>query len=259
MMVSDESAERRQRVAVFGHFESACTLAVILSQVTGMHPLDAAVAARTTPAVLPTRFTSREAANLVARLKASGVEAAVIQDAELPAMTNVPIVHHARIGEDDLELCELHGDCAQRIPWNHILVVAVGRIPGRRHQRTTDEGRPSVLSAAPLPSVGRIQTPDHTDLELWLLCREPKPVYCIRHGEFNYETLGDARVSSAAVNFDRFLRQLIERASSARQTPGTCAFLNHHSLGCEFKSTEEIQQQALLAWVQRYGPPAPVT
>lgn len=253
------TTERHHRVAVFGRVESLSVLATILCEITGMRLLDAIVVARSTPGILPLFFTAIEAPMLVAQLKLLGIQAIVVDDAELPTMQQARIVHHAHIGNDAFEIYDLRGDCAERILWKQMAVVAVGRVPSRRHPRITDEGRPSILSAAPLPNVGRVDTPDHGDWELWLLCREPTAVYCIKHGEFNYETLGEDCVGSATMNFDLFVRRLIQCATSARQTPGTYAFLHHHSSGCEFRSSEALQQQSLLAWVLERDAPVPVS
>lgn len=245
---SQSVSARDLRVAVLAHVESTQLLATLICEATGALPVDAAFAARYTPGILPHGFTLAEAESLVQHLRPMGVQAVVIAEADLPNVSHAVAMHHARIFEDALEVCDLQGRCATRILWNHLAVIAVGCVPGESHVRFMDEGRPSVLSAAPLPSAGRVTTPERPHLELWLVCRDPLTAYRLKHDEFNYETLADERGSSATENFDRFLRQLVSKAPQARRTPGTYAYLQHIRAGYEFKSSEGVQQQALVAW-----------
>lgn len=235
-------------VAVFGRLESPQILASLLCEVNGMSPIDAVFSARHIPGVLPLSFTLAEAQSLVARLAALGIKAGIIAESVLPKISQCVTIHHARITEDALEICDLRGQCATRILWERVAVIAIGSVPGESHLRFIDDGRPSVVSAAPMPSAGRLATPQRPNLELWFLCRGPTAVYCIKHDEFNYETLGEACASSAAENFDRFVRRLVEKASTARRTPGAYAFLHRMLSGYECKSSDALQQQALLGW-----------
>lgn len=239
---------RDSRVAVFARVESLELLAELICEVTGISPTDALFAARGMPGLLPHPFSLAEAESLVKHLSSLGVRAAVIGTKDLPDMSQFIVMHHARIAEDALEICDLRGDCTTRISWDRLAVIAVGCVPGKHHMRFNDEGRPSVLSAAPMPSAGRLATRERPELELWLLCCEPAAVYCLKHDEFNYETLADECAPSAAENFDRFVRRLVNKAPQARRTPGTYAFLQRILLGYECKSSEGVQQQALLAW-----------
>ncbi len=244
----EPSPVRDHRVAVFARIESPQLLAELICEMTGATPTDAMFAAHGTPGILPHPYTLTEAESLVAHLRPLGLQAAVVSEADLPDMSKPILMHHARIAEDALEICDLRGDCAARLLWDRLAVIAVGCVPGKHHLRFNEEGRPSVLSAAPLPSAGRLATPERPELELWLLCRGPTAVYCLKHDEFNYETLAEECESSAAENFDRFVRRLVDKAPQARRTPGTYAFLQRILRGYEYKSSAAVQQQALLGW-----------
>lgn len=240
---------RDRRVAVFAHVESPQLLATLVCEMLGKPPLDAMFITRNTPGLLPQPFTLDEANRLVEHVKPLGIQAAVIAEADLPDMSGAITMHHARIAEDALEVCDLQGRCATRVTWDRIAVIAAGSVPSDSHMRFIDDGRPSVLSAAPMPSVGRLATPERPHLELWLLCHGPSVVYRMKHDEFNYETLAADRAPSAAENFDRFVRRLVAMVPQARRTPGTYAYLQHMLAGYEFKSSEAVRQQALIGWI----------
>ncbi len=239
---------RDRRVAVFARIGSPQLLAELICETTGASPTDAVFAAHGTPGLLPHPFTLAEAESLVMHLGSLGMRAAVIAGTDLPDMSQSIMMHHARIAEDALEVCDLRGQCASRVSWDRLAVIAVGSVPGKKHVRFNEDGRPSVLSAAPMPSICRLATRVRPELELWLLCREPTTVYRLKHDEFNYETLGEECASTAAENFDRFVRRLVQKAPKARPTPETYAFLQRILLGYECKSSEAVQQQALLCW-----------
>lgn len=242
-------AVRDQRVAIFAHVECPQLLATLVCEMTGTPLLDAVIVTRNTPGLLPHPFTLDEANRLVEHVKPLGIQAAVVAETDLPDMSDVNTMHHSRIVEDALEVCDLQGHCASRVAWDRIAVIAVGSVPGDSHMRFIDDGRPSVLSAAPMPSVGRLATPERPHLEFWLLCHSPAAVYRLKHDEFNYETLAADRAPSAAENFDRFVRRLVTMVPQARRTPGTYAYLQHMLAGYEFKSDEAIRQQALIGWI----------
>jgi hypothetical protein len=71
----------------------------------------------------------------------------------------------------------------------------------------------------------------------------------VRHDRFNYESLQAARTTSATTNFDRFARDLIAHATVTRLTPSTRAFLDHHLVGYDFRTSADLQEQACLSWV----------
>lgn len=250
---SESIVMRDQRVAVFGHVDSPQVLAELVCEVAGMPPLDALHIVRNTPGVLAQPFSLTEARQLVERIQPLGIQATVVADADLPNVRTPSTIHHARFTDEALEVCDLQGRCATRVPWNELAVIATGSVPSENHLRFIDDGRPTVLSTAPLPNTGRLATPERPHLELWLLCRNPSAVYRLKHDEFNYETLGDQRAASAAENFDHLVCRLVELAPHARRTPGTHAYLQHRLAGYEFKSCDTIQQQALLGWILNRG------
>jgi hypothetical protein len=237
------------RVAVFARTSDPHLLAEVLCRVVHIRPLDAVIAARHTPGVLSTPMTASQSQQFVAVLHDMGIAAAAVAVADLPDLSSATSLHHVRCLDEGLQIFDLRGNPAELIPWIEMVVVAIGAIPAEHTPRFMDRGRPSVVSAAPLPEVGRIDAAQHHVLELWLLRRDGVAAYRLRHDHFNYDGLERAKSESATVNFDRFVRQLIDLCGSIRRTPSTHAYLAHEVARYEFSSSEELQQHALLSWV----------
>jgi len=244
-----EIGQRNHRVAVFAKVADPHVLAMLLCRVLDVRPLDAVIVARHAPGVLPTPMTFEQSQQLVAALGELGLQAAAIEAAKLPDLANAATIHHARCRDDGLEIIDLFGRPAEVIPWVDVAVIGIGRVPGETSSHFVEQGRPAVLSAAPLPSVGRIDAPSHKVLELWLVRRHPTTAYRIHHLQFNYQDLTGGKSESAAVNFERFARDVVHHAPGAVQTPSTHAFFVHDLLKYDFRTTSDLQQHVALHWV----------
>jgi hypothetical protein len=248
----DGPAARDHRLAVFSRIPDAHVLAELLCRVLGQRPLDALIAARHTPGVLPTLMTSEEAEQLVSLLHGVSVRAAAVSVACLPDVANAPSIHCAWCRDEGLQILDLYGDVAETILWSHIDVIVIGSIPGEPKPRFIEQGRPAVVSTATMPEVSRVDVTDANTLALWLLCRLPTRAYRMDHARFNYRSLETRKTEAATVNFGIFVRDLIQHAATVRLSPATHAFLSHgHRPQYEFHSGEELQQHALLHWVVR--------
>lgn len=250
---SDASAPasaRDHRLAVFAHVNDPHVLAELLIHVLGEHPLDAMLHARRTPAVLPVAMTASQASELVRLLGGLGLRAASTPISSLPDLENPVIVHQARFQDQGFEVLDMYGEPAELVPWEHITVLAIGEVPGEPTQHYPEQGRPAIVSAAPLPATVRMETPASRQLELWMLTRHPRRAFCLDHRRFNYACLGERKTESATANFELFARALVERARSARWTPSTHAYLTHDlHTKYEFASSGELKEQALVHWV----------
>jgi len=243
------------RVAVFGELADTHVLAAQLTHTLKLLPLDAVMAARHTPGLLPCRMSQHQANEIVAFLQRIGVRANTIASDAVPKLASPRVIHHARCRSDGLELLDHTGTPEALIPWNEIAALAVGRVPGEPKLHYAEQGRPSVLSAAPLPEVSRVESGASSIFELWLLCASSnqRPVR-MRHDRFNYDGLKDAETSSAITNFELFVRQLVDQSKQAQLTLATRRFLDHKLLKYDFKSSSELQEQALLAWMIQQQP-----
>lgn len=239
------------RVAVFAHMTDPDVLPDLLVEIVHLHHLDAAVAARSTPGILPISLTQPQADQLVAQLQENGFSAIAAPMKSIPDLTHATVLHHARPLESGLEILDLHGNPCELRPWSELGVIAVGSVPAETTSRYIEQGRPAVLSAAPIPEVSRVEVPERNSLELWCLTRDGHTAYRLRHNRFNYECLGSDMTESATVNFDRFLRRLVAAASGVRQTPSTHAFLAHELAKYQFDSVDQLQQQLILSWIMQ--------
>lgn len=237
------------RVAVFARMSDPHLLASMLCHILHIKLLDAAMIARHTPGVLSPLMNVDRADKLVAALRNIGITAAAVATAELPDLSQRKVVHHARLQDEGLEILDLHGQRVELLPWCQTGVIAIGSIPGESTCRYIEQGRPSVVSAAPLPEVGCVNTTDHNTLEMWLIARVSRVAYRLRHDRFNYECLGDAKTESATVNFELFAAGIMDRAVDARRTLSTHAYRAHETVNYRFTSSNDLQQQALLAWI----------
>lgn len=238
------------RLAVFARMTDPHVLAEMLCTVLGERPLDAIIVARHTPGILPNTMTAAQADRLVELLRGLGVHAARVAGQDLPDMVQPTVIHHARCREVGWELVDLYGTPMEVVPWSQVTVIAVGAVPGDVVHRYAEQGRPSILSAAPMPETGSVNRADTAAYELWVLRRSPTTAYRIDHRRFNYEALGGAKTESATANFEHMVKTLVEHATAARRTPSTHAFLAHDLRSkYDFASSGDLQQQALLHWV----------
>lgn len=239
------------RVAVFAHMTDPDVLPDMLVEIAQVHHLDAAVAARSTPGILPISLTQSQADQLVAQLHESGISAVAVSMKSLPDLSHPTVLHHARPLNSGLEILDLHGHACELRPWSELGVIAVGSVPAETTSRYLEQGRPSVVSAAPIPEVNHIEVPERNNLELWCLSRDGHAAYRLRHTRFNYECLGSDKTESATVNFERFVRKFVAAATGVRQTPSTHAFLAHELAKYQFDTLDQFQQQAILAWIMQ--------
>ena len=72
-MSTDSPHARDHRVAVFAHIGDPHVLAVLLCQALDVSPLNAVIAARHTPGLLPTLMTIQEAEQVVSLLSELGI------------------------------------------------------------------------------------------------------------------------------------------------------------------------------------------
>ena len=160
------------RVAVFAHVTDPDVLPEMLVEVLHLHHLDAVIVARHTPAVLPLSLTETQASQLIAQLEQSGYAAKVVAEDALPDLSHATVLHHARPLETGLEILDLHGNPCEFRPWSELGVIAVGSVPAETTSRFVEQGRPSVVSAAPIPEISHVEVPERNSLELWCVTRD---------------------------------------------------------------------------------------
>lgn len=238
------------RLAVFSHIDPH-DMASLLHEVIGILPLDGVLAAKETPGLIARPMTRSQADELVRRLHDQGISSYAIPAKSLPSLANATVLHHARFSDSSLTVLDLYGEVEEVIPWAAIGVIAIGQFPAESSLHAVDETRPSVLSAAPLPTAWTTDAGHRNALELWLLARMSDRLYYLRHDRFNYESLGEEMSDSATLNFDHFARRIIPFALHATQTPSTHAYLSKSLVGYSFPDQAALERQAVLNWVMR--------
>ena len=243
-MNSNQNIPADVRIALFAAAEDPQDLADVLIQELGMHATDAMIQAHSAPGLLPHRFPREQSEKLIDALQKLGLQAAAFADDELPDLHHSRSAHHCRCTTDGLEVIGADGKTENSIPWNDLDFICVGIIPQStsRHYPTRDM---SVLSAARRSPHAPLETPATEEPELWFARRNPFRPYRLDQQRMNYEYLGEKKTSSAAVNFQLFLKDLVQQAPQAYLAPSTRAFLNHGPEShYHFKSAEELASYA---------------
>lgn len=243
------TALRDHRLAVLTQPKDFQQVAELLSETVGMRPLDALIAVRQAPAVLPPVMTAGESQAMVALLHGLGIRAIAVPVVDLPDFENAVVVHHARCLPTAFEILDRSGASLGEIPWLSIAVAAIGALPGEKIHRYTGQAR-TVVSAAPMPELGLVEAPESALMELWILRRNHTAAYRIDHRRFNYEDLGELKTTSATANFRLFAKEFVSHLAASSLPDSTCAYLGQEPLSrYQFASREELQRAALLHWV----------
>lgn len=240
---------RDHRLAVLTQPKDLQQVAALLGETMGMRPLDALIAARHAPGVLPQLMTAGESQTMVTLLQGLGARAVAVPVGDLPDFENAVVIHHARCLPASFEILDRSGASLGEIPWMSIAVAAIGAIPGEKTHRYTGQER-TVVSAAPMPELGLVEAPDSTLMELWILRRNHTAAYRLDHRRFNYDSLGSLKSTSATANFRLFAKEFVSHLAASSLTDSTCAYLGQEPLSkYEFSSRDELQRAALLHWV----------
>jgi len=234
------------RVAVFGAPEDVTVIKEILTVSAGVHPDDAATAARMAPGILPGRFSREVAEAVAAQVGRRGIKAVSLHEAEIPKLDHAEIVHHARCQTDGLVVLGLHAELERRVPWSDVSLLSVGCVPVETVPRLSADTA-VIVHAAPNPHQVSAGATPHTGMELWLACQRPWTIYRIIHNRMNYEYLDERKTASATRNFTLFVEDLSQHAPQAYLTPATRAFLRHdHQRHFEFQSPGDLRDETIL-------------
>jgi hypothetical protein len=236
-MRTAETTEFSTRIAVFSKPDDAHELADVLTEELGLHPTDAMHEAHSTPCVLTPRLTSANAERVVTAIHKLGLRAEPISLDELREFEDIHTDHHVACRQLGLEILDLLGQPAERIPWDDLKVLSVGETPAEssHHQLA---GEFTIISSARRPQDINSDIPAHT-LELWIVCRHPARVCRLDASKLNFESLAERKTNSMHINLRLLLKDIVRHASNAHLTPATREFLDHDKL-TRFKSAEQL-------------------
>jgi hypothetical protein len=212
------------RVVVFGPPTDREALLRELRRELGLHPVDSRIHVRHLPGILPDRLDREDAERVADAIRRIGGDVAVIPADDWPDLSRAPTVHHVRCTDCGLEVVSQAGTSAELIPWEHLRLISVADVPldGVRHfvaPRTT------VIRVTPRIKDARLETRTVRGAEMWIVCENPFRAFRIDHREMNYEYLGGSLTGSAAVNFEVFLKDIVQHAPHAQLTPVARAYI----------------------------------
>ena len=213
-------------MAVYSKPDSAQELNSVFQRELKLHPTDALIWARHVPGILSSAFSADQARALVTAIHQIGVRSSAIPATDIPDLHHAAHVHHARCTDSGLQIVTINSEQEFVVPWSAIELICLGEVPveTNRHYST---GIWSGVSAGHHYQSSGVTVPGTPSLEAWIVCRQPHPVLCIDHGRMNYEYLGARRVDSATCNFQQFITDLTDKATSARLTESTVCYLRH--------------------------------
>jgi hypothetical protein len=109
-------------------------------QVPGLTAVDAAMQSRDAFGILARSFEPERAQALQSALAAQGVETEVVEDASLPALPDLRIVHRLDSTPDALMICDPLGRSFP-LPWKNVILIAAGKVRMTEF-KTVDVPRP---------------------------------------------------------------------------------------------------------------------
>lgn len=224
-----EGAARRVRLAVFSLPDDREAIASCLGQRLGYSILDARIRVRHLPGILPEQFERAPAEQTAAEINGAGGHAVAVDEADVPHLDRVRMLHHVRVSEPGFEIVGVSGKTEEIVPYASLALLSIGDVPlGPAGRREPGSAR-VVIHSAPVPPSGTLST-QHRGPELWLTTESPFRAFHFEHDAMNYEYLGERKTTSATANFSELVRDLIDHAPSLFLTRSARAFIGHESV-----------------------------
>lgn len=241
------------RVVVFGRPDDFQEVADLLSRSCGLNHIDALQHARAAPGLLPDALPRPVAERLVMSLGELGLSATAVPQSAVPDLEAAQHIHHVRCSDIGLQALDLRGDVAETIRWIELKLLSIGTVPEESVRRFDPEG-PLLFNSAPAMSARGHPFPMAEGPEAWLIA-EPCRVLRIDHLQMNYEYLGAQKSHSAAVNFRRFIEDVLRHAPHLHRTPATRAWLeNLPAERFRFNTPAELERDTLVHWFMVRAP-----
>jgi hypothetical protein len=213
----------------------------LLQELLGLNSVDAGIALRSFPGVIPVRLIREKAEMVAAALRDQGISAQVISAGPIPELSSAVLLHHARVRPEGLVVVGWSGQIESVVPWESVIVISLGMVPRAGGVRQVEH------AGVPVPGrlfrTEQLQVSSGSELVVWIIAADPVRVWRIDHQQFNYESLGEEMSTSAANNMRHWLKYLVTHASKADVTPATRHYLEHGaSSDAEFDSVESLRR-----------------
>jgi hypothetical protein len=193
------------------------------SNVPGLTAVDAALQCRDAFGILARSFEPERAQALQSALAAQGVETEVVEDASLPALPELRIVHRLDSTPDALMICDPLGRSFP-LPWKSVLLIAAGKVRMTEF-KTVDVPHPVLnyggrgrrgFGGEPVVQYDHETHEEHNDR--WLLevvitgAALRYSVVADRPLSLLFQYLGDRRTIDVATNFKLVVQDLTANA-----------------------------------------------
>jgi hypothetical protein len=225
-----EGTAPQARLVVFSLPEEREAVADCLVRSLGYSSLDAKIRLRHLPGILPERFDRPRAEQAAGEINGIGGHAFAVDDADVPRLDHVRMLHHVRIADEGFEIVGVSGAHEETLPYASLALLSIGDVPlgppGRREPGTAGV----VIHSAPVPPSGSLTT-QHRGPEMWLTTESPFRAFHFEHDAMNYEYLGDRKTTSATANFSELVRDLVDRAPGLFLTRSARTFIGHEPVG----------------------------
>jgi hypothetical protein len=196
--------------------------------VPGLTAVDAAMLSRDAFGILARSFEPERAQKLQSALAAQGVETEIVEDASLPALPDLRIVHRLDSTPDALMICDPLGRSFP-LPWKNVMLIAAGKVRMTEF-KTIDVPHP-VISYGGYGRRGESAVVIHHETheeqnDRWLLevvitgAALRYSIVADRPLSLLFQYLGDRRTVDLATNFKLVVQDLIANAPEAAVNRG---------------------------------------
>lgn len=212
-----------------------------------MNTVDAGIAVRHVPGLLPPIWSWETAQRGAEAITKSGLRAVAVRNSDVPDLAEAETVHHIRCTEAGLEICNLAGEADRCWEWGDLKLLSIGRVPlSMSRYYVTD----TALHANPVPADQYLPGNAMHGCEAWLLFEGPRRILRCDSEHLNYEYLGAEKSGSGTANFERVLAEIVVRASQAFLTPATQKYLTHGPLlEYDFADSAALQAYTVMEWL----------
>lgn len=236
-------------------------LKLAFHQVPGLTAMDALTLGRDAYGILVKSFAPEQARALQSALAAQGIETELVEDANLPALPPLRMVHKLDSTPDALMICDPLGRSFP-LPWANVMLIAAGKVRMTEF-KDIDVARPAVQQfrkGGPTVEYQRETHEEHHDR--WLLDvvitggALRYSIVADRPGSFLFQYLADRRTDDLAANFKLVVQDLTGNAPGAAVNRGAY-YLRENSDQVFYYPTKTTfyNEMTWLLWKMKGGEP----
>ena len=235
------------RVVVFSRPDDPSELHELLERELGLNQVDAGIAVRHAPGLLPQRWPPEVAERAAQAITHTGLKAVAVAESTIPDLSDAETVHHLRCSEEGLAICNLAGEVDRTWNWDDLQLISVGRVPLERQRHYITD---TVTHSRPSPADEYLSGEPLHGLEAWLLFDGPGRILRCDSEHMNYEYLGERKSASGTANFELLIADMTVDAPQAFLTPATRNYLTRGPiLNYDFKDSAALKEYTVTEYV----------